>query len=403
MGSAGFQDSARVLLLSTADWDARIQTNNQRIAHELSRSFVVYYVESLGLRAPRLSSILDIQRLASRLVRVVKKAGNGNRRTYNGPPGSSEQVTAQPNVVSPLVLPYHSSAPVRALNRALLRKQVLNGIPGDGYVLWTFNPITYGLEDEASAVVYHCVDLLGANPRIDESLVHRFERKLAADGSIAIASSEPVREHLISMGFENPYLWENVAEVNSFILGSRPSCDRQRYAVYVGNITDFKLDFDLVAQLGRALAAVDSKLLLIGPQLDAARSGFMERLRNVPGLELPGEIHVGEGLEDVLGSARVGVIPYAQNDYTRGVFPLKLFEYLGAGLPVISTPLPSIISHSSPDVLLCRSRREFVEATVDFVRSGSSDEEILRRQDKARNHSWRLRGRQARHLASSLT
>jgi len=34
-----------------------------------------------------------------------------------------------------------------------------------------------------------------------------------------------------------------------------------------------------------------------------------------------------------------GVLPTLLNDYTRSMFPMKFFEYLAAGLPVISTPL----------------------------------------------------------------
>jgi glycosyltransferase involved in cell wall biosynthesis len=30
------------------------------------------------------------------------------------------------------------------------------------------------------------------------------------------------------------------------------------------------------------------------------------------------------------------------NDYTRAMFPMKFFEYLAAGLPVVSTPLPAL-------------------------------------------------------------
>jgi glycosyltransferase involved in cell wall biosynthesis len=35
----------------------------------------------------------------------------------------------------------------------------------------------------------------------------------------------------------------------------------------------------------------------------------------------------------------VGVLPTLLNDYTRSMFPMKFFEYLAAGLPVVSTPL----------------------------------------------------------------
>ena len=64
----------------------------------------------------------------------------------------------------------------------------------------------------------------------------------------------------------------------------------------------------------------------------------LERLPNIhllgarPYLELP----------EVLRGADVALVPYAINDLTRSVFPMKVYEYLAAGLPVVTTPLPAL-------------------------------------------------------------
>ncbi len=38
----------------------------------------------------------------------------------------------------------------------------------------------------------------------------------------------------------------------------------------------------------------------------------------------------------------VALLPQLINDYTRAMFPLKYFEYLAAGCPVVATPLPAL-------------------------------------------------------------
>ena len=38
----------------------------------------------------------------------------------------------------------------------------------------------------------------------------------------------------------------------------------------------------------------------------------------------------------------MGLIPYCVSPYTQGVDPLKVYEYLAAGLAVVATPLPSL-------------------------------------------------------------
>ena len=44
----------------------------------------------------------------------------------------------------------------------------------------------------------------------------------------------------------------------------------------------------------------------------------------------------------MLRGADAGLIPYARNELTNGIFPMKVYEYLAAGLPVVATELPSI-------------------------------------------------------------
>jgi glycosyltransferase involved in cell wall biosynthesis len=90
-----------------------------------------------------------------------------------------------------------------------------------------------------------------------------------------------------------------------------------------------------------ALAGADPgwHVVLIGPlkpgQVDEAR---LRRFSNVhflgekPQTELPGYL---KGLAAAL-------IPYKANELTRNIFPLKLFEYLAAGLPVVAGGLPEL-------------------------------------------------------------
>ena len=44
----------------------------------------------------------------------------------------------------------------------------------------------------------------------------------------------------------------------------------------------------------------------------------------------------------MLRGADAALVPYAINDLTRSVFPMKVYEYLAAGLPVVTTPLPAL-------------------------------------------------------------
>ena len=58
-------------------------------------------------------------------------------------------------------------------------------------------------------------------------------------------------------------------------------------------------------------------------------------------------------------SSDIGILPCVLNSYTRAMFPMKFFEYLAAGLPVVSTRLPALEEFS--DYV------EFADSAYDFA------------------------------------
>jgi len=65
------------------------------------------------------------------------------------------------------------------------------------------------------------------------------------------------------------------------------------------------------------------------------------RLRRYPNVHFLGEKPRPE-LPGYLKGLAVALVPYRANELTRNIFPLKLFEYLAAGLPVVVGGLPEL-------------------------------------------------------------
>jgi glycosyltransferase involved in cell wall biosynthesis len=85
-----------------------------------------------------------------------------------------------------------------------------------------------------------------------------------------------------------------------------------------------------------------------------------------------------------------GIIPYVENDWTRAVDPLKLLEYLAAGIPVVASPLPEVEKYRHL-VRLARLGDEFVAATMEAI-GGTTAEAREHGRRVAEANTWERRG-----------
>lgn len=366
-----------VTVLSTADFHSSVWTNKQYIAVGLAEHTNVSYIESMGLRAPTASKA-DVARLASRV-------GRGLRRS------DGEISVSNVRIISPKVIPYHGVGVVRSINRRLVGATLARQLdPAPGSVLWTFSPLTYGLEDLHSTVVYHSVDLLHTLPGVPREALLAAEEQLLARADHVIASSVGVANHLTGLG-SRPAIWENVADVEKF--SSAASCDRDEHVVFAGNLTPTKVNFQLVEDIVQR----GIKVRLAGPvSIDGVSDeSRLQKLLSHPNVEYLGKLSL-DRLAAVCGRAKVGIIPYHMNEYTSGVFPLKVYEYMAAGMAVVCTPIESVVAADPEGVVIAESEN-FATEVADVLRNWTVEKSAMSSRF-AHGHSWSRRIEQARAL-----
>ncbi len=370
-----------MLVLGTADWNQPIATNQHYVVRELARAHKVLFVESIGLRRPTLSSS-DLTRIARRL------------KPARALPNIGRLVPPNVTVITPRVIPVHVRA-TRDVNQRLLHVAVKSWLDSPPpRLLWTYSPVTYGLEAYADLTVYHCVDLLAEVVGIDKALIDRAERNLARQGVKAIGSSRVVVEHLKGIGFNHVEYWPNVADTTA-ISQERPSApDRRGRAIFAGRLTADKIDFAIV----HAIVEAGLEVTLAGPVGTEADQRAIDRLA-AAGVEYLGHLDFRQLAREYWKSA-VGLIPYPLNSYTAGVSPLKLYEYLAAGLSVVATPLPEIRRADIGGVTICESV-DFPDAVAAAVMT-FSESEAEARMDMARRHSWVSRGEAVRAMVHPI-
>ncbi len=141
------------------------------------------------------------------------------------------------------------------------------------------------------------------------------------------------------------------------------------------------IDLRLLATIARKHA--DWSIVLIGKSLVDTSA-----LKSLPNIYLLGR-RPYEMLPGYCRAFDVGIIPFEVNELTRNVNPIKLREYLSAGLPVVSTDLPEV-KFFSDQAYVARTHDEFISKLEQAIREDSA-EARRRRSDSMRGETWEAR------------
>jgi glycosyltransferase involved in cell wall biosynthesis len=368
-----------IVCVGFADWDTELWTNQHHLMSRLARDNRVLFVESLGLRRPQLAG-RDLARVWRRLRRGL------------APPRAVDGL----HVLSPLVLPLHRSRLARALNARLLPALVRRAARRLGLrepILWAYVPQAEVLIEalDPSLVVYHCVDDIAAQERIDTASFRAAETRFAARADLVLASAPALAKRLRTIS-DNVMDAPNVADTELFSRALQPGrLDPDMAAlpapriVFTGAIVASKLDIPLLVELARLRASWS--FALVGPVGPGDPRTDVSALAAEPNIHLLGHRAYGE-LPDVLRAADAGLIPYARNELTESIFPMKVYEYLAAGLPVVATPLPALAGvagvASAPDA-------RGIAGLLDEALVSDSPERRAERSRAAASNSWERR------------
>lgn len=377
------------VVLSTADWDNPLWTNKQQLSSRWGAAgHRVLYVESLGLRRPGVSG-RDVGRMWRRLKRA--------NRIRHAAPGVW--------VFSPLVIPFHDVAAVRRLNRRLLVSLVRRAMRRIGMsdaVLWTYNPLAV---DQLTGmkwrgIVYHCVDELAGAPGIPSALIERSEAALCRAADLVVVSAPGLAGGARSGARRLEYV-PNAADFEAFhratldepIPDDLARIEEPRIGFF-GAISEYKLDLELLEAVFRSRP--DWQLVLVGPIGEGDPGTRVASLEALPNVHFLGP-RASEELPGYLRGFDACLLPNRLNRYTRHMFPLKFFEYLSAGSPVVMTPLPSLEAYGHLAYVAEGDAGAFVRSLEQALAESPDHPARRLRIDEARRHDWNL---QAERLAA---
>lgn len=96
----------------------------------------------------------------------------------------------------------------------------------------------------------------------------------------------------------------------------------------------------------------------------------------------------------------MGIIPFAKNEFNKGVYPLKVNEYLAAGLPVVTTDFGYL--QDFEDVIRIADSTEKFKTFTQEELSTDSAEKKLHRLNFARQNSWEQRAEEISNIIEKL-
>jgi glycosyltransferase involved in cell wall biosynthesis len=270
----------------------------------------------------------------------------------------------------------------KALGRAL------NGMGWRRILLWHSFP--YDSEPFVDAVapdfqVYHCLD---DSPREEE-------RRLVERADAVFCVSETIVDKYKS---RNPrtFLLPNGVDLDLFDpdrarLAKRPVDlpSRGRILGFLGYV-NYHVDLELLVKLARAFPH-DSVVMVgrvpsghtapVGPQRAA-----LELLGSLPNVRILGFKSTGE-LPAYLHAFDACLIPFLRNRFNQQCDPLKFYQYLAMGKPVVTTPVT--VARRYPEACrIGRSDEEFLAAVGEALDEGDCGGAGDARRAVARAHGW---------------
>jgi glycosyltransferase involved in cell wall biosynthesis len=356
------------------DWDADPLSKKHIMTRLAGAGNRILWINSVGNRRPTAS--------ARDLRRILKKLGDFA--------GGCKTVQKNISVFTPLALPFHGNALARWFNRLWMKMQIARACEQLDFrdpIVYTFVPWSADMAGNLGEkmVIYHITDEFTEFSGTNKAAILDMEQRLIDKSDAVLVSAERLGEKARSRGKAGVLITHGV-DVTHF----RKACDAHTRIPadiamldkpiigFVGLIEDW-VDLRLIRVL--ALARPSWSFVLIG-KLVAGDS----EVRDLPNVHFLGRKEYQE-LPGYCKAFDVALLPFVINELTLAANPLKLREYLAAGLPVVASALPEA-ERLDGLLSIARSDAEFLQKIEDLLAAGFSTSGRLHISESMDAETW---------------
>jgi len=237
--------------------------------------------------------------------------------------------------------------------------------------------------------VYQCVDPMIVPYDMKHGITS--EDKLVKNSDLVICTSKALYNEKKAQN-PNTYFVPNAADIDHCSIALNPGLpihaklkDYPRPIIgYLGTL-ERRMDYNLILEVVKANP--EKTFVLAGPVWDNHVPPELFKISNV---HIIGPIPYGEVPQLVKGFD-VAIIPFKKDEVSSTIFPLKLFEYLCAGRPVVVTDFnPDLKDYTANVVAYAGSPAAFTAALNEALANNSS-EKVAERVAISKLNTWQKR------------
>lgn len=369
----------QIVCLATSPWYP-IPTRKQQVMRRIPDAQILYFDPSVSILAP-----------------LRDKAAKSALTAWRKP---GEQVTEQITVFRlPPVLPFFNKFRwINRINQKRMARFVRKKMREAGFeqpVLWVYSPVTVDLVEHVPhcALVYDCVDRHSAyGGMMNPALVDQMELELAGKAGAVFATAEPLAQRLRTANPDARFI-PNGADFERFVQASKPQPVPEDMKSIPHPIFGFVgalqtcIEYGFVAQAAKAHP--EWSFVWIGNEKPGADLSALRQLNNVHFLG----VKPNAMLPQYLAQFDACLNLFAESELSKDVSPLKFYEYLATGKPIISTRQPDQVQQFAPIIHIADSAQAFTDCCAGALHD-TQPERTAARIEAGRQSSWDARVRE---------
>jgi glycosyltransferase involved in cell wall biosynthesis len=254
--------------------------------------------------------------------------------------------------------------------------------------------VIYDVHDDfpALAAITNYPPLRGPLNRLPTHVIRHMENLAAPRMSAIVAADETLGTRFAALN-RKCFIVHNLPRPEELAPASPVAWEsRARAVAYIGTFTDWRGLLDMVQAMDHVSNDLDAKLFLVGTMKDHWR----KRIEKLPGYQRTKIMGPFDrmGIRDTLSVVRAGLSVAHPLPFVTLTWPIKIFEYMAAGLPVIASDFPlwqGLLSHQPAQLFVNPLDPKSIARAIEYLlRNPTEAERIgqLGRRAMEENYNW---------------